>query len=86
MNVEFRKLRWLEWRWLEVFIAPTTILTVVVDGTPNCPVVHRTGHCSVSGACHVSSPLGFAAVDHLIPLSCSRTGQSGGTLDMSGVF
>jgi hypothetical protein len=25
-----------------VFIAPTTILVVVVDGTPDSPVVHRT--------------------------------------------
>jgi hypothetical protein len=32
LNVEFRKLGWLEWRWLGVFIAPTTILVVVVDG------------------------------------------------------
>jgi hypothetical protein len=46
-----------------VFIAPTTILAVVVDGTPNNPVVHRTGHCPVSSACHVSGPLGFGAVD-----------------------
>jgi hypothetical protein len=36
-----------------VFIAPTTILVVVVDGAPDSPVVHRTWHCSVSGACHV---------------------------------
>jgi hypothetical protein len=46
-----------------VFIAPTTILAVVVDGTPDSPVVHRTWHCSASGACHVSCPLGFGAVD-----------------------
>ena len=32
LNVKFRKLGWLEWRWLGVFIAPTTILAVVVDG------------------------------------------------------
>jgi hypothetical protein len=25
-----------------VFIAPTTILAVVVDGTPDSPVVHRS--------------------------------------------
>jgi hypothetical protein len=30
--VVFRKLGWLEWWWLGVFIAPTTILAVVVDG------------------------------------------------------
>jgi hypothetical protein len=32
MNVEFRKLGWLEWWWLGVFIAPTTIPVVAVDG------------------------------------------------------
>jgi hypothetical protein len=47
-----------------VFIAPTNILVVVVDGTPDSPVVHRTWHCSVSGACHVSCPLGLGAIDH----------------------
>jgi hypothetical protein len=35
LNVKFRKLGWLEWRWLGVFIAPTTILAVVVDGAPD---------------------------------------------------
>jgi hypothetical protein len=42
---------------------PTTILAVVVDGTPDSPVVHRTGYYSLSGACHVSRPLGFGAID-----------------------
>jgi hypothetical protein len=63
LNVEFRKLGWLEWWWLGVFIATTTILAVVVDGTLYSPVVHRTWHCSLFGACHVSRPLGFGAVD-----------------------
>jgi hypothetical protein len=35
MNVKFRKLGWLEWRWLGVFIAPTTILAVAGDGAPD---------------------------------------------------
>jgi hypothetical protein len=61
--VNFRKLGWLEWRWLGVFIAPTTILAAAVDGAPDSPMVHRAGHCSVSGSCHVSGPLGFGAVD-----------------------
>jgi hypothetical protein len=86
MNVKFRKLGWIEWRWLGVFIAPTTILVVVDDGAPDSLVVHRTGHCSVSGACHVSCPLGFGAVGHWSPLSCSCTGQSYGTPDMSAAF
>jgi hypothetical protein len=63
LNVKFRKLGWLEWRWLGVFIAPTTILVVAGDGAPDSLVVRRKGHCSVSGACHVSGPLGFGAVD-----------------------
>jgi hypothetical protein len=75
LNVEFRKLGWLEWRWLEVFIAPTTILAVAGDGAPDCPVVHQIGHCSVSGVCHVNDPLGFGAVDHWSPLSYSCTGH-----------
>jgi hypothetical protein len=47
-----------------VFIAQTTILAIAVDGTLDSPVVHRTGYCSLSGACHVSRPLGFGAVNH----------------------
>jgi hypothetical protein len=46
-----------------VFIAPTTILAVAGDGAPDSPVVHWTGHCSVSSACHISGPLGFGAID-----------------------
>jgi hypothetical protein len=43
--------------------------------------VHRTLHCSLSGACHVSRPFGFGAVDHWSHLFSCGTGQSGGTLD-----
>jgi hypothetical protein len=50
-------------------------------GTLDSPVAHRTSHCSLSGACHVSTPLGFGAVDRWNPLSCSATGQSGATPD-----
>jgi hypothetical protein len=35
LNVKFRKLGWLEWWWLGVFIAPTTILVVAGDGAPD---------------------------------------------------
>jgi hypothetical protein len=58
------------WR---VFIASTTILAVAVDGAPDSSVVHRTWHCSVSGACHISCPMGFGVVDSWSPLSCSCT-------------
>jgi hypothetical protein len=37
-------LGWLEWWWLGVFIAPTTILVVAVDGHTG----HSTVHCPVS--------------------------------------
>jgi hypothetical protein len=77
LNVKFRNFGWLEWWWLGVFIAPTTILVVVVDGAPDSLVVHRTGHCSLSGACHVSTSLGFGAADRRSYLSCCCTGQSG---------
>jgi hypothetical protein len=59
MDMKFRKLRWLEWWWLGVFIAPTTILAVAVDGAPDNLVVHRTWHCSVSSECHVSCRWGL---------------------------
>jgi hypothetical protein len=49
-------------------------------------MTHRTWHCSLSGACHVSTPLGFGAVVRWSSLSCSCTGQSGGTPNMSGAF
>jgi hypothetical protein len=60
------------WR---VFIAPTTILVIAVCGTPDSLVVHRTWHCSLSGVCHVSRPLGFGAVDRWSPLSSCDTEQ-----------
>jgi hypothetical protein len=60
-----------------VFIALTTILVVAVDGVQDSPVVHRTWHCSLSDACHVSMPLEFGAVDRWSPLSCSCTRQFG---------
>jgi hypothetical protein len=46
-------------------------------GTPDSPMVHRTVYCSLSGACHVSRPLGFGAVDRWSPLSSCETRQSG---------
>jgi hypothetical protein len=38
-------------------------------GTTDCLVVDRTQYCSLSGACHVSRPLGFGAVDRWSLLS-----------------
>jgi hypothetical protein len=42
---------------------PSRWLTLLSMGTPDSPVVHQTWHYSLSGACHVSQPLGFGAVD-----------------------
>jgi hypothetical protein len=50
-------------------------------GAPDSPVVYRTLHCLLSGACHVSYPLGFGAVDCWRILSSSDIEQSGGTPD-----
>jgi hypothetical protein len=76
LNVEFRKLGWLEWWWLGVFIAPTTIL-VVVDG-----------HTRQSGGAPDMTPftvwcmprqltVGIGVIDYFSPLSSCVTGQSG---------
>jgi hypothetical protein len=42
---------------------PSRWLTLLSRGTPDSSVVHRTLHCSLFGACHVSRPLGFGVVD-----------------------
>jgi hypothetical protein len=42
---------------------PSYWLSLLSMGTPDNLVAHRTGHCSLSGACHVSTPLGFGVVD-----------------------
>jgi hypothetical protein len=46
-------------------------------GTPDSTVLHRTWHCSLSGACHVNRPLGFGAVDRWSSLFTCGTGQFG---------
>jgi hypothetical protein len=52
-------------------------------GTPDSPRAHRTLHCSLFGARHISRPLGFGPVDRWLCLSLWCTGQSGGTPDSS---
>jgi hypothetical protein len=76
---------WEAWMaWIEVVggiysLQPLTSrwLTLLSMDTPDSPVVHRTWHCSVSGECHVSLPLGFGAVDCWSLMSSCGTGQSG---------
>jgi hypothetical protein len=65
---------------------PSRWLSLMAMGIPDSPVVHQTGtvHCLVRAMS--ARVLGFGAIDHWKPLSCSYTGQSGGTLDMSGEF
>jgi hypothetical protein len=80
---------WKAWMaWMEVVGSiynlqplPSHWLTLLSMGTPDSPVVHQTLHCSLSGAYHVSQPLGFGAIDRWSPLSSCGTGQSGGTSD-----
>jgi hypothetical protein len=61
-------------------------MSLLAMGTPDSPVVHRT--CIVRYLVRATSarPLGFGADDRWSPLSCSCTGQSGATPDMSGVL
>jgi hypothetical protein len=42
---------------------PSHWLSLLSMGTPDSSVVHQIGHCSLSGACHVSTLLGFGAVN-----------------------
>jgi hypothetical protein len=65
---------------------PSRWLSLLSMDTPDSPVVHRTVHCSLSGAYHVSTPLGFGAVDRWNHLSCSCTGQSSATPDMTSLL
>jgi hypothetical protein len=65
---------------------PSRWLSLLAMGTPDSPVVHRTGtvHCPVRATSARS--LGFGAVDRWNPFSFSCTGQSGATPDMSGML
>jgi hypothetical protein len=42
---------------------PSCYLSLLSMDIPDSSVVHRTLYCSLSGACHVSQPLGFGAFD-----------------------
>jgi hypothetical protein len=80
LNEKCRRLGWLEWRWLEGIYSLQPLPSRWLS------MAHRTGYCSLSGACHVSRPLGFGAVDHWSLLSSCCTRQSGGTPDISGAI
>jgi hypothetical protein len=90
LNRNFRKLGCHWRRWLGGIYSlqplPNRWLGLMVMGTPDSPVVHRTStvHCPLraTSAC----PLGFGVTWPLEPLSCGCTGQSGATPDMSGAL
>jgi hypothetical protein len=88
LNENLRKLGSFEWRWLGSIYSlqplPSRWLTLLSMGAPDSPVVHRTWHCSLSSARHVSYPLGFGAVDLWRLLSSSGTKKFDGTPYMSG--
>jgi hypothetical protein len=65
LNVEFWKLGWLKLRWFGGIYSPNH------NSSCCCRWAHRTLHCSMFVACHVSRTLGFGAVDHWSPLSYS---------------
>jgi hypothetical protein len=65
---------------------PSRWLALLSMGTLDSPVVHQIYHCSLSGECHVSRPLGFGVVDSWGLLSSCGTGQSGGTPDSPVCF
>jgi hypothetical protein len=90
MNMEFRKLGFHWRRWLGGIYSLQPLssrwLNLLAMSTLDSPVVHRTVtvHCPVRATS--ARPLGFGATWPLECLSCSCTGQSGATPDMSGVL
>jgi hypothetical protein len=73
LSVESGKLGYIEWWWLGVFIAPTTILAVgfsfLSTGASDSPV--RTGHRTIHCLVHATS----VACWFRLPLWCTE--QSG---------
>jgi hypothetical protein len=63
--------------WAKALSNTWGVTSLLSMGTPDNTVVHRTWHCLLSGACYVSRPLGFGAVDRWSHLSSCSTGQSG---------
>jgi hypothetical protein len=81
LNRNFRK-HGCHWRrWLGGIYSlqplPSRWLFLLVMGTPDSPMAHRTGtiHCPVRAA--LAHPLGFGGVDRWNPLFSSGTRQSG---------
>jgi hypothetical protein len=70
LNEESGMLGLLEWWWLGGIYSPNHYsnhysshwLNSVSMGTPDSPVVHQTRYCLLSGACHLSRPLGFGVL------------------------
>jgi hypothetical protein len=90
----------LQWMWCSEYLdaiegggwgiyslqpLPRRWLFLVAMGTLDSPVVHRTGTVHYPVCATSARLLGFGATWLLEPLSCSCTGQSGATPDMSCV-
>jgi hypothetical protein len=91
LNENFRKLGCLEgggWGGgiYSLQPLPSRWLVLLLMGTPDILVVNRTNTVHYPVRATSARPLGFVVVDRWNPLSCSCTGQSGATPDMSGVF
>jgi hypothetical protein len=80
LNEDLRKLGFLWMRSLGGIYSPQPLpsrwLFLLSMGPPDSPMVHRTLHCSFSGARHVSYLLGFGAVDCWHIQSSSSTEHS----------
>jgi hypothetical protein len=63
LSAESGKLGCIEWWWLGGIYSPNHS-GLSVDGHTGQSGANWTSHCSLSGAYHVSRPLGFGAVDY----------------------
>jgi hypothetical protein len=91
----------LQWMWCSEYLdplkevvggiyslqpLPSRWLSLLTMDTPDSPVVHRTANVNYLVRATSAGPLGFGASWPLEPLSCSYTGQSSATPDMSGAL
>jgi hypothetical protein len=90
LNVISEKLGCQRLWWLGVFIAPNHLGShwprLLVMGTLDSPVHHRTGTVPSPVRRHVTQPLGFRAKSTVGALSSCSTGQSGAPLTCCSDF
>jgi hypothetical protein len=70
---------WMSWMVVVggIYSLQPLFQSLLSMGTLDSPMVHWIWYYSLSGACHVSIPFGFGAVDHWSHLSFYSTWQSG---------